>query len=65
MADEIKCNVYKTILNVKIGDSIQMFDRATNALGALFLRFDSITEQEVKLKRIRDLVTALIDEPKN
>ena len=65
LADEIKCNVYKTILNVKIGDSIQMFDRATNALGALFLRFDSITEQEVKLKRIRDLVTALIDEPKN
>ena len=59
--DIIKGNVYKVILNVKIGDSIHAFDRATHALGVLFLRFDSAVEQETKLSRIVDYVTVIID----
>ena len=63
LADEIKGNVYQTILNVKIGDFIHAFDRATHAIGILFLRFDSVAEQEIKLRSIRDFVTVIVEEP--
>ena len=62
LADEITGNVYKTLLNVKIGDSVHSFDRATNAIGVLFLRFDSIAEQERKLNKITYFVKVLVKE---
>jgi biotin carboxylase len=62
-ADEIKGYVYKTILNAKIGDSIHTFDRATHAVGVLFLRFNSVHEQEAKLNRITDFVRVIVEEP--
>ena len=61
LADEIKGNVYQTILNVKIGDSVHAFDRAIHAIGVLFLRFDSLKEQEAKLNKIIDLVKVLVN----
>ena len=63
LADEIKGNVYNTILNVKIGDYIHAFDRATYALGVLFLRFDSVKEQKAKLNRITKFVSVIVDYP--
>ena len=61
LADEIKENVFQSILNVKIGDSIHVFDRATHAIGVLFLRFDSKEEQKAKLNRITDFVSVLVE----
>ena len=62
LADEIKGNVFESILKVKIGDSIQTFDRATHAIGVLFLRFNSVAEQDEKLSKILDYVTVLVEE---
>ena len=61
-ADEIKGNFYKTILNVRVGDSIHIFDRANSAIGVLFLRFNSVADQEEKLSKILDYVTVLVEE---
>ncbi len=49
--------VMEKILTVVPGDGVRAFQRATDAVGTLYLRFQSAQEQQAILSRISELVT--------
>ena len=60
LSESIKKNVVETILTIKPGESVKVFDRATHAIGVIFLQFDSLDEQEKKLEQFSEHVSVIV-----
>lgn len=62
MADEIMPHVRGMVLDVQPGDEIHLFDRAPNAIGTLWLRFDDARRQQEIAARLPDLVQVHLEQ---
>ncbi len=56
ISPELEQNVVRQCIYKKSGDPVEYFDNASKALGILFLKFESKTEQRQKLESINDLI---------
>ncbi len=61
LSDTILPFVVDQVLSVTSGDQVRAFERATDSLGTLSLRFPSAEQQQAALSRISDLVSVAVD----
>lgn len=55
-SDKIKNNIIKKVLYKNENDNIEKFNGSNNALGIIFLKYESLDELEYKTKHINELV---------
>jgi biotin carboxylase len=62
IADEIMPHVRGMVLEVQKGDEVHLFDRAPNAIGTLWFRFDDARRQQDIAARLPDLVQVRLEQ---
>ena len=55
-APEIEPHLYRTVMYVEPGATVERFDGANKAIGILFLRFDSVKQMEELLARMGEFI---------
>jgi biotin carboxylase len=58
----IKNNIIRKVIHIKNGEEVLEFDNAKKAIGILFLKFDSLEEEQEKLKNIKEYIDIVLED---
>lgn len=58
--EELKKNIYRTVLYKKYGDNLEKFDGAGKAVGIIFLQFDTLSQMDVFCENHNNLIKVLV-----
>ena len=60
LSEEIKNNVIEENISVKIGDDIKAMSRASNRIGKVYLKFNSVEEMDEKIHNIQNHIKVVL-----